>query len=90
MLFVVIERFRDGDPVPVYRRLRDRGRGMPEGLRYLGSWVTADWSGCYQVMECDDRGTLDRWMAEWDDLVRFEILPVMTSADAVEAIQHRL
>lgn len=90
MLFMIIERFRDGDARPVYRRFRDRGRLAPEGLRYVASWVTEDFRRCYQVMECDDPALLDQWMAQWEDLVDFEVLPVRTSAAAADAIAPRL
>lgn len=86
MLYMVIERFRGGDPVPVYRRFRESGRMAPDGLRYVGSWVTEDLGGCYQLMECDDRALLDEWTARWADLVDFEVVPVMTSADAQAAV----
>jgi len=90
MLFMVIEHFRNGDPLPVYRRFRDRGRLAPEGLRYVDSWVTHDLMQCYQVMECSDRALLDQWIAQWDDLVEFEVLPVITSAEARVAVGPRL
>ena len=90
MLFMIIETFRGGDARPVYRRFRERGRLAPEGLRYVASWVTEDFLRCYQVMECDDRALLDAWLARWEDLVDFEVLPVMTSADAAAAIAPRL
>jgi hypothetical protein len=90
MLYMVIETFRNGDPVPVYRRFRDRGRLMPEGIEYRGSWVTDDLSRCFQVMECTDRLLLDEWMGHWQDITEFEIVPVMTSADAATAVAPRL
>jgi hypothetical protein len=90
MLYMVIEHFRGGDAVPVYRRFRDSGRLMPEGLRYLGSWVTEDLARCYQLMECDDRQLIDRWTSHWADLVEFEIVPVVTSAEAVQALSSSL
>jgi len=90
MLYMIVESYRGGDPVPVYRRFRDRGRLAPEGLRYLSSWVSADFERCYQLMECDDRELLDRWTAQWSDLVDFEVVPVVTSAQAVAAIAPRL
>jgi len=90
MHYMIIERFRDGDPVPVYRRFRERGRMAPEGVRYLASWVTTDLSSCYQVMECDERGLLDEWLANWQDLVDFEVIPVLTSAEAAAAVAPRL
>lgn len=80
--FMVIERYRNRDPVPVYRRFRERGRLAPEGLAYVNSWVTDDLATCYQIMECDDRSLLDAWMAQWQDLVDFEVLPVLSSAEA--------
>ena len=86
MLYMIVEHFRGGDPVPVYRRFRERGRLAPEGLRYVTSWVTEDLRHCYQVMECDDPGLLEQWMGRWRDLVEFEVIPVMTSADAAAAV----
>ena len=85
MLFMIIEHFRNGDPRPIYARFRERGRLAPEGLRYISSWVTSDYKRCYQVMECDDRSLLDQWMHAWEDIVEFEVHPVVTSAQAVEA-----
>jgi hypothetical protein len=90
MLFVVIEHFKNGDAVPVYRRFREHGRLAPAGVNYVGSWVTPDVTRCYQVMEAPDRASLDPWLARWEDLIDFEIIPVMTSAEAVETIAPRL
>ena len=90
MHFVIVERFRGGDPVPVYRRYRDRGRLAPEGLRYVNSWVSSDLTACYQVMECEDRRLLDQWIANWSDIVEFEIIPAITSAEAAAAVAPRL
>ena len=90
MLFMIIERFRNGDPIPVYRRFRDRGRLAPDGLKYVASWIDSRMERCYQVMETDDRALLDQWMANWSDLVEFEVHPVMTSAEAADRIAPRL
>jgi hypothetical protein len=90
MLYVVIEDFRDGDPIPVYRRFRDRGRLMPAGIEYRGSWVTQDLRRCFQIMECEDRRLLDQWMANWDDITDFEVVPVVTSAEALAAVSSKL
>ena len=85
MLYMILEHFK-GDPTPVYRRFRERGRLAPEGLRYINSWVTADLQRCYQVMECDDARLLQDWMDQWKDLVDFQIIPVVTSAEAASAV----
>ena len=85
MLFMIVEHFKDGDPAPVYRRFREQGRLAPDGLEYRGSWVTSDLTRCFQVMECADRAPLDEWMAAWDDLFRFEVVEVITSAEAAAA-----
>lgn len=90
MLFMVIETFCGGDPIPVYRRFRDRGRLMPEGVVYWGSWVTEDWHRCFQIMESPNRLLLDQWISQWDDIADFEVISVMTSADAAAAIAPRL
>ena len=90
MLYMVIETFRNGDAVPVYRRFRDRGRMAPEGLTYISSWVDERLERCYQLMETDNRELLDRWMEHWRDIVDFEVWPVMTSKEAAERIAPRL
>ncbi len=90
MLYMIIETFRDGNPVPVYRRFKERGRLMPEGIDYRGSWVTDDLRRCFQVMECQDPKLLDQWMANWTDVAAFEVIPVVTSAEAAAAVAPRL
>lgn len=80
MLFMVIERFKDRDPVPVYRRVGESGRSLPAGLRYIDSWVEPNFDRCFQVMECDDARLLMEWILQWRDLVDFEIVPVVPSA----------
>jgi hypothetical protein len=90
MLYMVIEHFRNRDPVPIYRRFRDQGRLMPDGLRYVSSWVTPDLSKCFQVMDCDDRRLLDAWISHWSDLGDFEVIPVITSPEAYAAVAPRL
>lgn len=90
MTYLVIEHFRGGDALPVYRRFREHGRLAPEGLRYVASWVTEDLSRCFQIMECEDRQLLEEWMARWEDLVEFEVIPVMTSAEAAAIVAPRL
>jgi uncharacterized protein DUF3303 len=90
VLYMIVEHFRDGDAVPVYRRFRDQGRLAPEGLRYVASWVTDDFRRCFQIMECENPELLTQWAARWQDLIDFEIAPVMTSAEAVAAITPRL
>ena len=90
MQFVIVERFHHGDPVPIYRRFRDKGRMAPDGVRYVASWVSQDLTQCYQVMECDDRRLLDEWIAKWSDICDFEVIPAMTSAEAAAAVTPRL
>lgn len=81
-LYMIIERYRNGDSIPVYRRFREHGRLASEGLEYVSSWVTPDLTTCYQVMCTPDPSLLDAWIANWEDLVEFEVVPVVTSAEA--------
>jgi hypothetical protein len=90
VLFMVIERFKNRDAKAVYRRLNDRGRGVPEGLRYVDSWVEASFERCFQLMECDDARLLQQWVASWSDLVEFEIVPVVPSAATREVLEPLL
>lgn len=84
MLFLVIEHFKNQDAETIYRRFEQRGRMMPEGLRYVDSWVEANFKRCFQLMECDDPILFQRWISEWQDLMEFEIVPVVPSAQTKE------
>ena len=84
MLFMIIERFKNNDAIRVYRRFRDRGRLAPDGLQYVSSWVDIKLACCFQLMEAADASLIDRWIANWDDIVDFEVVPVMTSKEATE------
>jgi len=89
-LFMVVEHFRDGGAAPIYRRFRDHGRLMPAGLVYVSSWIDDRMERCYQLMETEDRALLDQWMANWNDLIDFEVHPVISSKEAVEKIGPEL
>jgi hypothetical protein len=86
---MIVERFRDGDPVPVYRRFREQGRMAPEGLRYVSSWVDEKLEICFQLMETDDASYVNEWIANWNDIVEFEVYPVITSQEAADRVQAR-
>ena len=86
MQFMVIERFRDRDAKAVYRRFRDSGRMMPEGLHYVGSWIETNFDRCFQIMECDDARLLQQWIVNWSDLADFEVVPVVSSEQTRETI----
>jgi len=87
MLFMVIERFRDNDMVPVYQRLRDTGRVLPEGLEYVDSWIEANFSRCFQLMRCDDARLFQEWVLGWRGLgMSVEIVPVVPSAETREVV----
>ena len=86
MLFMVVETFRGQDVKAVYRRFKERGRQMPEGLTFVNSLVSADTGRCFQVMECDDVTLLQRWVAAWSDLIEFEIVPVVPGKDTAAAL----
>ena len=85
-LFMIVERFRNGEAAPVYRRFKERGRMAPDGLTYVSSWVAENLTTCYQVMETTDRVLLDEWMRNWKDLVEFEVHPVITSQEAAQRV----
>jgi hypothetical protein len=90
MLFMLIERFPDRDPIPVYEHLRDKGRGMPDGLKYVGSWVEPNFDRCFQLMECDDVRLIQEWALHWRGLGSFEIIPVVPGKDTAELVERHL
>ena len=91
MLFMVIEHFRDNDMIPVYRRVRDAGRMLPDGLKYIDSWVEPNFSRCFQLMECDDLRLLQEWALQWRGSgTTFEFVPVVTSKETREVVAPHL
>ena len=87
---MIVEHFKDKNAVPVYRRFRDKGRLAPEGLNYVSSWVDTNFQKCFQLMETDDEKLIEEWIANWKDIVEFEVFSVMTSKEAAEKIADRL
>jgi len=90
MQFMVIETFRNHNARSIYQRLAEKGRMMPDGLTFVSSWVTADLSRCFQLMECDDITLLQRWIVEWSDLMAFEIVPVVPGKETAAALAKRV
>ena len=86
---MVVEHFKNNDPIPVYQRFRDHGRMAPGGITYISSWVDEKFECCYQLMETADRNLLEEWMAHWSDLIDFEVHRVLTSDEAAKLIQVR-
>jgi hypothetical protein len=86
LLYMIIERFRNRDPLPVYRRFRERGRLAPEGLEYVSSWVDEKLEICFQLMEAPDVSCVNEWIANWSDIVEFEVHPVISSKEAADRV----
>lgn len=81
MLFMVVENFAKSSIATVGERFKLRGRMLPEGVVYHASWVEPSGARCFQIMEAASLAVLKQWTSCWDDLVEFEIVPVLTSAD---------
>lgn len=90
MLYMVIERFHSGAAVEVYRRARDSGRMLPDGLEYVSSWVDLNFKTCFQLMRTDNETLFEEWTEKWGDLCDFEVIPVQTSAEASGVMAPRL
>ena len=86
MFYMVIEHFNDRNPKPVYERFQNQGRMLPDGLKYISSWMETNYNRCFQLMECGESSLLEAWTSRWSDLVNFEIVPVVTSSEAAEKI----
>ncbi len=84
MLYMVVERFKEGTAAQIYERFQEKGRMMPPGLEYVSSWIDLNFKICYQVMQTEDRSLFQPWMNAWSDLIDFEIIPVRSSAEAAQ------
>jgi hypothetical protein len=88
MLFMIVERFKNRDAKTVYARLRESGRQMPEGLKYIDSWIESNFDRCFQLMETDDLQTLQQWILAWNDLMEFEVVPVVPSKETRAVVDN--
>ena len=82
MRYMVVERFKANSAKAIYERARDRGRMLPDGLAYVDGWVSAKLDACFQVMECNDKSLFEEWIRSWSDLIEFEVVEVISSAEA--------
>jgi Protein of unknown function (DUF3303) len=89
MFYMVIERFKEGTAPEIYRRFREKGRMMPQGLEYVSSWIDLDFKTCWQLMQTENFALFDTWIDNWKDLMNFEIVPVRTSAEVRELMNLR-
>lgn len=87
MLYMVVERFKDAPAI--YARLHEKGRMMPVGLEYIGSWISEDMTICYQLMQTADESLFPLWTNEWKDLMDFDIVPVRSSAEVVQRMSAK-
>jgi Protein of unknown function (DUF3303) len=89
MLYMVVEQFKEGGAREIYKRFREKGRMMPDGLTYVSSWIDHDLKTCWQLMETENPALFERWIQNWGDLMEFEIIPVRTSAEVKAMMDAR-
>jgi hypothetical protein len=88
---MIIERFKDNDMLPIYKRIKEEDRMFPEGLKYLDSWVEPNFSRCFQLMECDDLRLIQEWILKWRGSgATFEIVPVVSSKETRSVVESLL
>ncbi|MEM6753976.1 MAG: DUF3303 family protein [Cyanobacteria bacterium P01_C01_bin.38] len=90
MLFMVVEKFKDDATRQIYYRSQKEGRMLPEGLKYIDSWIDVNLNRCFQLMECDDLLLIQEWILQWQDLAKFEVIPVVPSKDTSEMVLNDL
>lgn len=84
---MLIERFKDNDMLPIYKRIRDEGRMFPPGLKYIDSWVEPNFSRCFKLMECGDLRLFQEWILKCHGSgTTFEIVPVISSKETQEVV----
>lgn len=85
---MIIEHFKAGKTKEIYQRLEEKGRTMPEGLKYVDSWISASLDRCFQIVQCEDPALFQKWILEWEDLAQFEIIPIISSAETKKIVNE--
>lgn len=86
MQYMIIEQFKPGKTKDIYVRFAEKGRMMPEGVTYINSWINQEVTICYQLMEAESIDKLNEWISNWNDLTDFEVIPVISSAEAKQKV----
>ena len=87
---MIIEKFNNRDPKPIYQRFLEKGRMLPDGLLYKESWIEANFERCFQLMECDDVSLLQKWILEWQDLAELGVIAVAEPQKTSELVKKFL
>jgi hypothetical protein len=90
VLFMIVERFKNQDASAADRHLQDNGRGLPDGLKYVDSWIEPNFDRCFQLMECDDLRLIQQRVLHWREFATFEIVPVVPSSETRELVAPHL
>jgi hypothetical protein len=83
---MVIEHYHPGKLKVLYQRFDEKGRMLPDGVTYIDSWINEDITVCYQLMESDSLDKLNEWISNWNDIVDFELIPVISSSEAKNSV----
>ena len=86
MQFMVIEKFKVNKLKEMYKRFDEKGRMLPPGVQFINSWVNEQVTVCYQLMDAVSISDLQEWIKNWNDLVDFEVIPVISSAEAKKRV----
>jgi hypothetical protein len=81
MLFMIVERFKEGNAARVHERFMQSGRMLPPDVTYVDSWIESTGARCFQLMEAPALESLYPWINQWKDLVDFEVVPVLRSSE---------
>jgi len=87
--YLVIENYKPGKTKDIYDRFALKGRMLPTGVEYVDSWIEENLQKCYQIMRSESLEKIDEWIACWNDLVDFEVIPVLSSAEVAEKMNNR-
>lgn len=87
MLYMVIEKYKNKEAV--YKRFREKGRMMPEGVSYVNSWVSEDGNTCYQINEAQNEELLYEWSSNWNDVTDFAFIPVISSQEMSDKMANK-
>lgn len=72
----------------VIARFRTTGGQPPSGVKLLGRWTCADFSGGFDLLESEDPKALAEFALMWSDLMELNITPVLEDQDLADVLQR--
>ena len=84
MLFVLLLNVEPSQTPESGERRLEKGIMLPEGIKLIGEWSAASGGRYFAVINTDDVYKISDWCGEWNDIGKWEVIPVFETEEWVK------